>query len=146
MKYITNNMLGDDAIIKLLADACGVDYNKLVDDLTKYNEQHENKPSNNKETLSNNTVDKKSDFKMSEKQLCKFIDAYCSLENKFLKLKRLFGIEFNGTDGNIYSMYNEIVWNLIAILFGENNRDEIADFCFGSSKYNNVHDLYTNLI
>ena len=23
---------------------------------------------------------------------------------------------------------------------------QIADFCFGSSKYNNVHDLYTNLI
>ena len=146
MKYIINNMTGDDAIIKLLADACGVDYNKLIDDLTKYNELHENKVSNHKETVQNNTVGKKSDFKMSEKQLCKFIDAYCSLENKFLKLKRLFGIEFNGTDGNIYSAYNEIVWDLIAILFGEINRDEIADFCFGSSKYNNVHDLYTNLV
>lgn len=84
------------------------------------------------------------EFNMTVDELKDWITKYISLENDFKKLSTLYGLNFTGTT-SIYGKYNELVWTLIEKIFGTDNRDDIADFCFGNSNFDSVEDLYNEL-
>lgn len=85
-------------------------------------------------------------FSMSKDELAKFITDYTKLENTFRKLEHTFGIDLNANADSIYTQYNAIVWNLIEKIFGEDNRDDIADYIFGDSNFDTIDDLYEELV
>lgn len=85
-------------------------------------------------------------FSMSKDELAKFITDYTKLENTFRKLEHTFGIDLNANADSIYTQYNAIVWNLIEKIFGEDNRDDIADYVFGDSNFDTIDDLYEELV
>ena len=87
-----------------------------------------------------------SSFSMSAEELEEFIKDYKKLENTFRKLEHTFGIDLNANADSIYTQYNAIVWNLIEKIFGEDNRDDIADYVFGDSNFDTVEDLYEELV
>lgn len=90
---------------------------------------------------------KEQPFLMSAEQLEKFINNYHSLIEAEKKLAYLFGVEFN--DGNsgfgFPSKLNEIIWNFVRIIFGDENAEDIADYIFGNSNFDNVKSLYEEL-
>ncbi len=71
----------------------------------------------------------------------KWINDYQNLENLFRKLEYTFGITLD----SIQVKHNDLVWNLIKVIFGEDGEEKIADFCFGNSNFNSVEELYSNL-
>ena len=83
---------------------------------------------------------------MSAEELGEFVRDYKKLENTFRKLEHTFGIDLNANADSIYTQYNAIVWNLIEKIFGEDNRDDIADYVFGDSNFDTVEDLYEELV
>ena len=85
-------------------------------------------------------------FSMSKEELAEFVRDYTKLENTFRKLEHAFGIDMNASADSIYVQYNELVWTLIGKIFGEDNRDDIADYCFGNSNFDTVEDLYEELV
>ena len=84
-------------------------------------------------------------FSMSVEELEDWINNYQKLEKTFRKLEYVFGIDFNANADSIYTQYNALVWTLIEKIFGSDNRDDIADFCFGNSNLDTVKDLYEEL-
>lgn len=85
-------------------------------------------------------------FSMSKEELADFIKKYTKLENTFRKLEHTFGVDLNANADSIYTQYNAIVWDLIEKIFGEDNRDDIADYIFGDSNFDSVEDLYEELV
>lgn len=91
---------------------------------------------------------KEQPFLMSESQLEKFIKTYRELLDTEKKLSYLYGIEF--TDGEsgfgFPSKVNEMVWNFVRIIFGDENAEDIADYVFGTSNFDSVESLYGELV
>lgn len=87
---------------------------------------------------------KEPDFVMSCEDLKDWINKYMALINEFRKLSVLYGINFNGQLG-IYQKTLDLIWSLIEKIFGQDNRDDIADFCYGNSNFDSVEDLYNEL-
>ena len=85
-------------------------------------------------------------FSMSKEDLKEFITDYTKLENTFRKLEHTYGIDLNANADSIYTQYNAIVWSLIEKIFGQDNRDDIADYVFGDSNFDSVEDLYEELV
>ena len=90
--------------------------------------------------------DENTSFSMTEKQLEEFVRDYTDLENTFKKLEHTYGIDLDAGPKSIYSQYNNIVWNLISCIFGDENREDIVDYCFGDSNFDTVEDLYEELV
>lgn len=93
-----------------------------------------------------NLVEENSSFSMSKEELAEFVRDYMKLESTFKKLEYAYGIDLNASADSIYTQYNALVWNLIGKVFGEDNRDDIADYCFGNSNFDTVEDLYEELV
>ncbi len=91
---------------------------------------------------------KEQSFLMSASQLEKFIKTYRELLDAEKKLSYLYGIEF--TDGEsgfgFPSKVNEMVWNFVRIIFGDENAEDIADYVFGTSNFDSVESLYNELV
>ena len=91
---------------------------------------------------------KEQPFLMSASQLEKFIKTYRELLDAEKKLSYLYGIEF--TDGEsgfgFPSKVNEMVWNFVRIIFGDENAEDIADYIFGASNFDSVESLYEELV
>ena len=91
---------------------------------------------------------KEQPFLMSASQLEKFVKTYRELLDTEKKLSYLYGIEF--TDGEsgfgFPSKVNEMVWNFIRIIFGDENAEDIADYVFGTSNFDSVESLYGELV
>lgn len=85
-------------------------------------------------------------FSMSKDELAEFIKDYTKLENTIHKLEYSYGIDLNANADSIYTQYNAIIWNLIEKIFGEDNRDDIADYIFGNSNFDTIEDLYEELV
>lgn len=87
------------------------------------------------------------EFVMNIDGLKKFIKSYVELENNIKKLRYQFGIDTNSQSSTFtfYSAYNELIWMLIRTIFGSENAEDIADFCFGNSNFDSVEDLYDEL-
>lgn len=91
---------------------------------------------------------KEQPFLMNASQLEKFIKTYRELLDTEKKLSYLYGIEF--TDGEsgfgFPSKVNEMVWNFVRIIFGDENASDIADYVFGTSNFDSVKSLYGELV
>jgi DNA-binding PadR family transcriptional regulator len=87
-------------------------------------------------------------FLMSASQLDRFVKAYRELIENEKKLSYLYGIEFNdGESGfGFPSKINEIIWNFVRIIFGDENAEDIADYIFGNSNFDSVEALYDELV
>ena len=87
-------------------------------------------------------------FLMSASQLEKFIKEYSELVEVIKKISYLYGIEFNdgGSGFGFPSKINNIIWNFVRIIFGDENAEDIADYVFGSSNFDNVKSLYDELV
>lgn len=87
-------------------------------------------------------------FLMSAEQLETFINNYRSLVEAEKKLSYVYGIEFQ--DGNsgfgFPSKVNEIIWDFMRIIFGDENAEDIADYIFGNSNFDDVKSLYDELV
>lgn len=111
-----------------------------------------------KETTENNKPEEKKEyvkpeakpqsFLMSASQLDCFIKAYTELIEKEKKLSYLYGVEFNdGESGfGFPNKINEIIWNFVRIIFGDDNANDIADYIFGNSNFDSVEALYDELV
>lgn len=86
-------------------------------------------------------------FLMNAEQLEKFINDYSSIIEAEKKIAYLFGIEFKDGDAGFGfpSKLNEIIWNFVRIIFGDENAEDIADYIFGNSNFDNVKSLYDEL-
>lgn len=87
-------------------------------------------------------------FLMSASQLDRFVKAYRELIENEKKLSYLYGVEFNdGESGfGFPSKINEIIWNFVRIIFGDENAEDIADYIFGNSNFDSVEALYNELV
>lgn len=87
-------------------------------------------------------------FLMSASQLDRFVKAYRELIENEKKLSYLYGVEFNdGESGfGFPSKINEIIWNFVRIIFGDENSEDIADYIFGNSNFDSVEALYNELV
>ena len=87
-------------------------------------------------------------FLMSASQLDRFVKAYRELIESEKKLSYLYGVEFNdGESGfGFPSKINEIIWNFVRIIFGDENAEDIADYIFGNSNFDSVEALYDELV
>lgn len=78
---------------------------------------------------------------MTLEKLHKWIVDYQNVESIFRKLEYTYGITLD----SIHEKYNDLVWDLIKVIYGESGREKIADFCFGNSDFESVTELYSNL-
>lgn len=87
-------------------------------------------------------------FIMNASQLERFITTYSELIEAERKLSYLYGIELHdGESGfGFTSKVNEIIWNFVRIIFGDENADDIADYVFGVSNFDSVESLYNELV
>lgn len=86
------------------------------------------------------------EFVMSKDELKDFIRDYTKLENTFRKLEHTYGVDLNASADSIYVQFNAIVWSLLEKIFGEDNTEDILDYCFGDSNFDTVEDLYEELV
>lgn len=87
-------------------------------------------------------------FLMTAEQLDDFINTYSALIEAEKRLSYLYGMEFNEGDSGFGfpSKINEIIWNFVRIIFGDDNAEDIADYIFGNSNFDNVKSLYDELV
>ena len=85
---------------------------------------------------------------MTAEQLDDFINTYSALIEAEKRLSYLYGMEFNEGDSGFGfpSKINEIIWNFVRIIFGDDNAEDIADYIFGNSNFDNVKSLYDELV
>ena len=93
------------------------------------------------------TSEEKPQFIMGAVGLKNFIKEYMALESKIKKLKYSYGVDFgvDGTEGSIHTEYNNIIWKLIRLIFGDENASDITDYCYGNSNFDSVEALYNEL-
>lgn len=91
---------------------------------------------------------KEQPFAMSPEQLEKFVEEYRAIVEAEKKIAYLFGVEFRdgGAGFGFPSKVNNIIWNLMRIIFGDENAEDIADFVFGNSNFDDVKSLYDELV
>ena len=92
--------------------------------------------------------EEKSNFVMSKEKFVKFVKDYQELVSAKNKLEYLFGIELEDAPSgfSFVGKIQDIIWDFIAIIFGEDNRDDIADFVYGNSNFDSAEQLYDELL
>lgn len=154
--------LKKDKGMQLLATLFGVDFDELIKEAEEKSDKKEEDSKKYCSSISSKSEGDKNyetdtsdydpvedygtSFSMTEEELAEFIKNYRHLEDTFRKLEHAYGVDLNANADSIYTQYNALVWDLIEKIFGEDNRDDIADFCFGDSNLETVHDLYEELI
>ena len=108
---------------------------------------HSVKPEEVKKEEKQEPVAESNDFLMSKADFVKFVEHYRDLMNAFAKIKHIFGVDFNADSANwtFYDKVNDIIWDLIKIIFGEDNLEDICNFCFGTSNFDSAEELYDEL-
>lgn len=136
-----------DPEMKLMSKLLGFKLDDLVDAIKK--DYLENKESNKEgeqpksdEAYITPTT---KEFLLSKADLENFINKYLALENMFKKLNYAFGIDLNSNTNSIYTKYNELVWDLMRAIFGEENCEDILDYVFDNSNFDSVESLYNEL-
>ena len=136
-----------DPEMKLMAKLLGFKLDDLVDAIKK--DYLENKESDKEDAQpeSNETclAPTSKEFLLSKADLESFINKYLALENMFKKLNYAFGIDLNSNTNSIYTKYNELVWDLMRAIFGEENCEDILDYVFDNSNFDSVESLYNEL-
>lgn len=105
-----------------------------------------NKTQDKKEYVAPETTERT--FLMSEEQLEKFINNYTAIVEAINKISYLYGIKFNDSDSGFSfpGKLNEIIWDFVRIIFGDENAEDIADYIFGNSNFDSVKALYNELV
>ena len=105
-----------------------------------------NKAQDKKEYVAPETTERT--FLMSEEQLEKFINNYTAIVEAINKISYLYGIKFNDSDSGFSfpGKVNEIIWDFVRIIFGDENAEDIADYIFGNSNFDSVKALYNELV
>lgn len=136
-----------DPEMKLMSKLLGFKLDDLVDAIKK--DYLENKESNKEgeQSKSDETyiTPTTKEFLLSKTDLESFINKYLALENMFKKLNYAFGIDLNSNTNSIYTKYNELVWDLMRAIFGEENCEDILDYVFDNSNFDSVESLYNEL-
>ena len=142
-EYLEN--LRRDPLMKLFAEAFNADLDDIINNVIKESEKESKNNTAKKEQY---VAPKTTCQKISENDLKTFVDSYTELENTIKKLEYQFGINFNSTNGtfSIHDSYNNIIWKLVRILLGDENAEQVADFVFGNSNLDTIHDLYEELL
>lgn len=123
---------------------------EIRDDGTKVYYSVEETPES-KEQLKNESkedvIEDKPNFVMTKEEFAKFVANYKELENAFSKMKYIFGVDANanGAKFSFYDKFNEIIWDLIKTIFGEDNVEDICSYCFGNSNFDSAEQLYDEL-
>lgn len=88
-----------------------------------------------------------SSFVMNKEQFRDFCINYAKLLNAIKKLEYVYGISFeaSSTENNMSELIRTIIWDLIRIIFGDENADDIADFLYGNSNFDSPDKLYDEL-
>lgn len=91
---------------------------------------------------------KEQSFLMNAEQLKTFIDNYRSLIEAEKKLSYLYGVELHDSESGFSfpGKINEIIWDFMRIIFGDENAEDIADYIFGNSNFDSVESLYEELV
>lgn len=86
-------------------------------------------------------------FLMNQEQLENFINKYRALIEARKKVEYLFGIKFEdgGSGFDFTSKVNEIIWDFVRVIFGDENAEDIVDYVFGNSNFDSVERLYNEL-
>ena len=163
--------LRKDPVAKRLAGFLGLDLNDVVNEtlveldhqeminkrakeiIKTLHEQEQNNIENNCTTKKpysapKVTVDESENrFAMTSEQLKKFVDDYTSVIEAVRKIDYLYGVKLDnvGNGFNLAGKVTEMIWDLIAIIFGEENREDIVDFIYGNSNFDSVKELYEEL-
>lgn len=136
-----------DPEMKLMSKLLGFKLDDLVDAIKK--DYLENKESNKEDEQSKSDetyiTPTTKEFLLSKTDLESFINKYLALENMFKKLNYAFGIDLNSNTNSIYTKYNELVWDLMRAIFGEENCEDILDYVFDNSNFDSVESLYNEL-
>jgi len=105
-----------------------------------------NKAQDKKEYVAPETTERT--FLMNEEQLEKFINNYTAIVEAVNKISYLYGIKFNDSDSGFSfpGKLNEIIWDFVRIIFGDENAEDIADYIFGNSNFDSVKALYNELV
>lgn len=100
-----------------------------------------------KEESNEKPKEDKPNFVMSKEDFAKFVAQYKELEDAFAKIKYIFGIDANanGAKFSFYDKFNQIIWDLIKDIFGEDNVEDICSYCFGNSNFDSAEQLYDEL-
>ena len=91
---------------------------------------------------------KEQPFLMNAEQLEAFINNYRSIIEAEKKLSYLYGIELHDSESGFSfpGKINEIIWDFVRTIFGDENAEDIADYIFGNSNFDNVKSLYDELV
>lgn len=92
--------------------------------------------------------EEKHDFIMSKEEFVKFVKDYRELVSSKNKLEYMFGINLEDAPSgfSFAGKIQDIIWDFVAIIFGEDNRDDIADFVYGNSNFDTAEQLYDELL
>jgi hypothetical protein len=147
----------NDKFFQKFANIFGLDLNQIAEEAKEELERQERINKRTEEILSE--MNKKKDyvapkceqgksFLMNKEQFEEFCKAYTELVNAENKLRYMFGVEFNegGSGFGFSTNAREIIWNLIRIIFGDDNAEDIADFLYGNSNFDNAKNLYDELV
>ena len=136
-----------DPEMKLMSKLLGFKLDDLVDAIKKDYLENKESDKEDEQSESNETclTPTSKEFLLSKTDLESFINKYLALENMFKKLNYAFGIDLNSNTNSIYTKYNELVWDLMRAIFGEENCEDILDYVFDNSNFDSVESLYNEL-
>ena len=138
-----NNTIKDihSKLDKMVAD--GKLQREVKDGVTYY---HSIKPK--QETVIPNKKEEKPNFVMSKEEFVKFVKDYQELISAKNRLEYLFGVNLEDAPSgfSFAGKIQDIIWDFVAIIFGEDNRDDIADFVYGNSNFDTAEQLYDELL
>lgn len=142
----------NDKMLRNLANLFGVDFDKVLEEAIKDAEAMDEPtpPAKEGETHKEYVKPeaKTQPFLMNAEQLKKFIKDYRTLIEAEKRMKYLYGVDFQegGSGFSFPTKVNEIIWDLMRIIFGDENAEDIADYIFGNSNFDNVESLYDELV
>ena len=147
--------LREDPIMLELAEIFNVDLSETIDNAIKELDKQEQIKKRAKDIISEMEKSKVQETKKSEpnnipmtfEQFKKFIEDYSELLNMKKKVEYWYGIKFGEsyTGSSLSSKVREIIWDLVRIIFGEDNRADIADYLYGNSNFDSPKALYDEL-
>ena len=142
----------NDKMLRNLANLFGVDFDKVLEEAIEDAKLIDEPTPTAKESETHKEYvkpeAKEQPFLMSAEQLKKFIKDYRTLVEAEKRMKYLYGVDFQegGSGFSFPTKVNEIIWDFMRIIFGDENAEDIADYVFGNSNFDNVESLYDELV
>lgn len=152
MTFITKEeleQLRKDESVRAFTDFFGIDFDEFIKQneamLAAEEKLKKARSSCPKEKYEAPKVEKT--FAMNIEQFKKFIRDYDELLKATKKIDYWYGIKFDAdsTKFSLEGKVREIIWDLIGVIFGEDNKEDIADYLYGNSNFDSPEALYNEL-